>query len=89
LGASYDELTDVLYLWRGSKSVEAISVPLDDGPIVRVQPETGALVGITLLDFSTCWANKERIELRIPVIARSEGDAPAPAAAAHRELVLA
>jgi Protein of unknown function (DUF2283) len=89
LGADYDEKADVLYLWRGDAPVEAISVPTDDGPIVRVDPTTGELVGVTLLDFRACWSTKTRIELHLPAVGRSEGDVPAAAREERRELVLA
>ena len=88
MGASYDEHTDVLYLWRGKKPVEAISLPTDDGILVRVHPKTGDLVGVTLLDFDVFWSDKERIELDIPAVGRSQGEATAPKPE-HRQLVFA
>ena len=57
LGGSYDEHADVLYLWRGKKPVDAISLPTDDGILVRVHPKTGELVGVTLLDFEVLVAS--------------------------------
>ncbi len=89
LGASYDEHADVLYLWRGDHPVEAISVATDDGPLVRVDPMSGVLVGVTLLDFAACWADKQRIELSVPAMGPSEGDQAAAGPIEHRELVLA
>jgi hypothetical protein len=89
LAASYDDDADVLYLWRGQAPVEAISFPMDDGPIVRVHPETGELVGVTLLDFSACWSNRERIDLDVPPVGASEPEAPETRANEHRQLVLA
>jgi hypothetical protein len=90
LGASYDEIADVLYLWRGDAPVEAVSVPTDDGPVVRIDPQTGALVGVTLLDFAACWASRKRIELTVPASAGSESEAQSSGAREqHRELVLA
>ncbi len=87
LGASYDEAVDVLYLWRGDEPSEAVGIPTEDGLIVRLHPETGELVGMTLMDFRACWATKSRIALDVPQIGNSESQsAPAPA---HRELVLA
>ena len=88
LRASYDELADVLYLWRGKKPVEAITFPTDDGPLVRVNPETGELVGITLFDWNVCWSECERIALDIPAVGRTEGAVAAPRPE-HRELVVA
>ena len=88
LGASYDEHADVLYLWRGKKPVEAISLPADDGILVRVHPTTGDLVGVTLLDYDVFWAAKERIAIDIPAVGRSESEAAAPKPE-HRQLVFA
>jgi hypothetical protein len=89
LGASYDEHADVLYLWRGTKSAEAISMSTTDGIIVRVDPKTGTLIGVTLLDFRACWSEKTRIELRLPAFGGSESEAPAADHEERRELVLA
>jgi hypothetical protein len=86
LGASYDDAADVLYLWRGDTPTEAISLPMDEGPIVRVDPETGDLVGVTLLDWSLMWADKARIELDVPTTAPSEREASEDRAP-YRELV--
>ncbi len=88
LGASYDEHADVLYLWRGKKPVEAVSLPTDDGILVRLDPKTGELVGLTLLDFDVFWADKERIEIDVPAVGRSESEATA-ATPEHRDLVFA
>jgi hypothetical protein len=88
LGASYDEHTNVLYLWRGKKSVEAITLPTDEGILIRVHPKTGALVGVTLLDYDGFWSEKERIEIDVPAVGRTEGEAAAPKPE-HRELVFA
>jgi hypothetical protein len=88
LGADYDEHADVLYLWRGENPVEAISLPTDDGPVVRLHPETGELVGVTLLDFEDFWAEKDRIEIQLPSVGASEAAAP-PSGAERRQLVLA
>jgi hypothetical protein len=75
LGCSYDADADVLYLWRGSEPREALSFPMDSGPLVRLDPDTGELVGVTLIDFSACWAGHERIEIEVPAIGRSEPEA--------------
>lgn len=87
LNASYDECADVLYLWRGDDPREAISFHTEDGPLVRVDPSTGELVGVTLLDWWTTWADKQRIDLDVPRVGPRERDATE--ASAHRELVTA
>jgi hypothetical protein len=89
LTASYDSDADVLYLWRGSEPSEAISFPMDDGPIVRVDPESGELVGVTLVDFNACWSSCDRIELDVPPIGPSEPQAAELHEPKHRQLVLA
>ena len=85
LGALYDDNADVLYLWRGEEPSEAISFPTDEGPILRVDPVSGELVGVTLLDWSIMWAEKARIDLDLPPIAPSEAEATHDAS--RRELV--
>jgi hypothetical protein len=88
LGASYDDHTDVLYLWRGKKPVEAISLPADEGILVRVHPKTGDLVGVTLLDYDMFWSDKERITIDVPAVGPTESEAAAPKPE-HRQLVFA
>ena len=89
LGATYDDDADVLYLWRGEAPVEAIGFPMDDGPIVRVDPKNGELVGVTLLDFSVSWSERDRIEFDVPRLGLSEHEAIEMRAVEHRRLVLA
>jgi hypothetical protein len=72
LGASYDDEADVLYLWRGPEPVEAISFTTDEGPVVRLQPDTGELVGFTILDWAARWRQEERIEFHLPVFGESQ-----------------
>ena len=45
---SLDEEADTLYLWRGDEPQEAIS--FETTCIVRRDPETGDLVGVTVFD---------------------------------------
>lgn len=47
---SYDEKADVLYISLGSAQ-PAIALETDNGDLMRVDPETDELVGITVLDF--------------------------------------
>jgi hypothetical protein len=72
LHASYDEDADVLYLWRGERPVEALSLETDEGPIVRLDLESGELCGVTLIDWNVMWAKKKRIELHVPSVGASE-----------------
>jgi len=47
---NYDEEADVLYVSFG-KPRKAEGIDIGDGTILRVDPETGQIVGITILDF--------------------------------------
>ena len=47
---SYDAESDVLYITLGSAQ-PAIAVETQDGNLMRIDPETDELVGITVLDF--------------------------------------
>lgn len=46
----YDDLADVLYISFGDPRT-GIAVEANDGDLVRVDPYTDEIVGITLLDF--------------------------------------
>ncbi len=50
LSINYDEDADVLYISLG-RPQPAISVEVNDGNLMRVDPFTDELVGITVLDF--------------------------------------
>ena len=47
----YDAEADVLYISFG-KPRKAEGIDMGEGTILRVDPETGEVVGITLLDFN-------------------------------------
>lgn len=46
----YDEETDILHIALGTAK-EAISVEQDDEVFLRIAPDTGELVGLTILNF--------------------------------------
>ena len=48
----YDEHADVLYLSRGEPKA-AISDEIDEGILLRRDPRTRAVVGLTIIDFRT------------------------------------
>ena len=48
----YDKEGDVLYLTIGEPQ-EAISKEMDNDVLLRVHPETGEVVGLTILNFVT------------------------------------
>ena len=50
LSINYDEDADILYISLG-RPQPAISVEVNDGNLMRVDPFTDELVGITVLDF--------------------------------------
>ena len=50
LKISYDDLADVLYI-SFDDSRSGIAVEINDGDLVRVDPYTDKIVGITFLDF--------------------------------------
>lgn len=49
---SYDQATDVLYLSVGQPR-RAISREVGDDVLLRIDPDTGAVVGLTILNLST------------------------------------
>jgi len=49
---SYDLETDVLYLSIGTPR-RAISREMGDDVLLRIDPETGAIIGLTVFNFST------------------------------------
>ena len=50
----YDEHADVLYLSRGEPKA-AISDEIDEGILLRRDPRTRAVVGLTIIDFRTAF----------------------------------
>jgi uncharacterized protein YuzE len=54
----FDAKSDVLYFSFGEPT-EAISVELDNGLIVRMDPETDEVVGVTVVDFLKRFAGKD------------------------------
>lgn len=48
LSAIHDERGDVLYLWRGERARAAVCVESQEGHLVRIDPDTGELVGFTI-----------------------------------------
>lgn len=93
LGADFDEFADVLYLCRGDEPVPAISLTSNEGHLVRINDETGEIVGFTIFGWDG-ELNRGTIQVTVPVIARShdedEDDDRATQPQTHElELVLA
>ena len=47
----YDEISDVLYISFGAPR-PGIANEVNEGDLVRTNPDTGEIVGITILDFN-------------------------------------
>ena len=61
----YDKEGDVLYITIGKPQV-AISRELENDVLLRVHPETGKVVGMTVLNFVSRFSNLKR-EQPLPV----------------------
>lgn len=57
LGADYDDEADVLYLWRGDAPREAVGLTTPDGNVVRLDEETGEVVGFTIFNWLGLWTD--------------------------------
>jgi len=55
---NYDAEADVLYISFGNPG-KAEGIDIGDGTILRVNPDTGEVIGITLLDFKRRAESKE------------------------------
>ena len=55
---NYDEKADVLYVSFG-KPRKAEGIDIGDGTILRVDPDTGEVIGITLLNFKKRTSDSE------------------------------
>jgi uncharacterized protein YuzE len=63
---SYDEDADTLYLSFG-KPEKAVSEKIDAHIIVRRQPQTERIIGLTILNFSKYFKAKKQLEIEITV----------------------
>ena len=55
---NYDAEADVLYISFGNPR-KAEGIDVGDGTILRIDPDTGEVIGITLLDFKRRAESKE------------------------------
>ena len=67
LSFAYDEHADVLYLSVGNPK-PAVTEEVVDGVLLRRNPATGELVGVTILDFRTAFLKHPK---RLPFTLRS------------------
>lgn len=65
LKISYDTKSDVLYCSFGDPR-DAISVETDDGVVIRLDPQTQDVVGVTVLDFSKRFIERPESTLSFP-----------------------
>jgi len=63
----YDHTTDTLSISSG-QPVYTDAVGLDENVIVHIEPDTGAVVGLTILDFMKRFVNRET-PVSVPVAA--------------------
>lgn len=61
----YDKEGDVLYITIGEPQV-AVSREMDNDVLVRIQPDTGKIVGMTVLNFASRFSNL-KAEQPLPV----------------------
>ena len=61
----YDKEGDVLYITIGEPQV-AVSRELDNDVLVRQEPQTGKIVGMTVLNFASRFSDLEK-EQKLPV----------------------
>jgi len=57
VSVDYDEEADVLYITFGP-SRKGIGIELEKGEVVRIDPYTGNIVGITIVDFKCKYSEK-------------------------------
>jgi len=62
LDIDYDEYADVLYIAFG-KPCSAISVETNNGDVIRLDPYTDEVVGITIHDFKKRYLDVSKVNL--------------------------
>ncbi len=70
LGILYDKEADVLYVSLGHPE-HTEYVEMDDDFILRLDPASGAIVGVTIIDFAAHFAS-EQPTLSVPLLADFE-----------------
>jgi hypothetical protein len=68
LKLKYDRAVDVLYCSFGDPT-PALSVEHEDGVVVRLNPDTEEIVGITVVDFFKRFAEKPNEAVSVPLAA--------------------
>jgi uncharacterized protein YuzE len=62
----YDSQTDVMYLSFGEPQ-EALGEEVEPGVVIRVHPQTGEVVGITISDFAGRFRQQPLLALSVPL----------------------
>ena len=57
LKINYDEISDVLYISFGDPR-PGIATEINEGDLVRIDPDTNEVVGITIIDFKERYISK-------------------------------
>jgi len=63
----YDREADVLYLSLGEPQQGMTYVEIDHNLMVRLHPETGKVMGLTILDFSQRFGTVESF-VKVPIV---------------------
>ena len=58
LACEHDPDEDILYGWVGDAPRSAVSYETDEGHMVRLDPETGEFLGVTIFDFAARWQGR-------------------------------
>lgn len=58
LNISYDDSADVLYISFGNPR-PGIATEVNDGDLVRIDPDTNEIIGITIIDFKERYMPKQ------------------------------
>jgi uncharacterized protein YuzE len=73
LGFDYDDEADVLYLWRGSEPREAVGLTTAEGHVIRLDEDTGEIVGFTIFNWLGMWARQGTLRIDIPDLEATQG----------------
>jgi len=61
----YDKEADVLYLSNGKPSAKDVSQETEDDIVVRTNPKTGEVRGLTIINFSKR-SSKSELSVKVP-----------------------
>lgn len=64
---SYDREADVVYISFG-KPMKSVSEEIDPYVVVRRNPETKEILGITITNFTKYFEAKKQLSIKVPVL---------------------